>query len=58
MDEITRLIRDAREKHKLCIDEDDPNIHDLVRYAMHVAFNNGYKEGTKVNHRQHMAQMS
>ncbi|MEY2703520.1 MAG: hypothetical protein RLY43_2159 [Bacteroidota bacterium] len=49
MDEI-QVIKDAIEKHNIQLKITPENLEEiakLVRYALHVGFNNGYQEGMK-----------
>lgn len=43
------LIEKAKELHGIEIDGDDINVKVLVRYALLVGYNEGYKEGSESN---------
>lgn len=46
MDRI-QIITDAIEKHHLNLDATDPNLQDLVGYALHIGYSEGFKDGVE-----------
>ena len=41
--EISKILKDAKEKHNIDVDEKDENIRSLICYVYNLAFNDGWK---------------